>query len=273
MQLINNVQAPYFIFDNLSGFNEIKHFVSTRHGGVSKGDYSSLNIGFGTDDDNALVLENRQILAKSVNISLDSFVILNQIHNTNVAVVTSTMRGNGVYSRDTALCGTDAMVTNQPDICIFVMSADCVPLLFFDPVNKVIGACHAGWRGTIKKAPLATIKTMCKTFGSIPADIIVGIGPSIGPCCYNVGGEVIDSVLRTFGSTDSLIRFDNFDWQPYFDLWATNKYLLLEAGIKDNHIELASLCTQCHHKDFFSSRHGKGITGRFGAGIMLKQNF
>lgn len=270
MQLINNVQAPYFIFDGLSGFNEIKHFVSSRHGGVSGGHYSSLNLGFGTDDDHALVLENRQILAKSVKIPLDSFVMLNQIHKTNVAVITSDMKGAGALSRDTAICGTDAMVTNQPDICLFVMAADCVPLLFFDPVNKVIGACHAGWRGTVNKAGLVTIQTMNKVFGSKPADIIAAIGPSIGPCCYNIGGEVIDSVLRTFGSTDALIRFDSFDWLPYFDLWATNKFLLLKAGLLDTHIEIAGLCTQCHHNDFFSSRQGKGITGRFGAGIMLK---
>jgi polyphenol oxidase len=270
MQLVKNVDAPYYIFDGLSGFKEIKHFVSTIHGGVSDGAYASLNIGFGTDDDQLLVLQNRKILAKSVDIPLESFVFLNQVHKSHVALVTPDMKGFGAFSRDTAICSTDAMITNSPDICLFVMSADCVPLLFFDPVKRAIGACHAGWRGTVDRAPVSTLKAMNRYFGTNSADVLVAIGPSIGPCCYNVGGEVIDSVLRSFGSTDDLIRFDKFDWQPYFDLWSSNKYLLHEAGVSDKNIEISGLCTQCHHADFFSSRHGKGITGRFGAGIMLK---
>jgi len=269
MQQITQGLAPYFLFDSLSVYSEIKHFVSTRHGGVSRNAYSSLNIGLGTDDDRALVLENRKIMAQSVDIPLNAFVFLNQIHDARVAIVNAGMKGCGAFTRDTAICGTDAMVTNVPDICLFVMSADCVPLLFFDPVKKVIGACHAGWRGTLLKAPVATIQTMCESYGSVPADILVAVGPSIGPCCYNVGGEVIDSVLRTFGSTDAFIRFDKFDWQPYFDLWSTNQLILRKAGIQEKNIEISGLCTQCHHTDFFSSRHDKGITGRFGAGIML----
>ena len=269
MQQITHGLAPYFLFDSLSVFSEIKQFVSTRHGGVSKEAYTSLNIGFGTNDDRTLVLENREILAQSVGIKLNKFVFLNQIHESRVAIVTTEMRGCGAFARDTAICGTDAMVTNVPDVCLFVMSADCVPLLFFDPVKKVIGACHAGWRGTLLMAPVATIQAMCESYGSTPSDILVAVGPSIGPCCYNIGGEVIDSVLRTFGSTDTLIRFDNFDWQPYFDLWSTNQLILSKAGIQLKNIEISGLCTQCHHNDFFSSRHDKGITGRFGAGIML----
>ena len=112
MQLVKTVEAPYFIFDGLSGFKEIRHFVSTCHGGVSSGAYTSLNIGFGTDDDKVLVLKNRQILAKSVDIPLESIVFLHQVHGSNVAVVTDSMRGNGAFSRDTAICGTDAMITN-----------------------------------------------------------------------------------------------------------------------------------------------------------------
>lgn len=270
MLLVKTPIAPYYTFKSLSAFAGIKHFVSTRHGGVSSNAYSSLNIGFGTDDDASLVLQNRQNMAKSVDIPLDAFVMLNQVHGKNVSVVTSDMKGLGAFGRENAICATDAMVTNQPNICLFVMSADCVPILFFDPVKKAIGACHAGWRGTLAKIAQATVLAMTANYGCNPADIIAAIGPSIGPCCYNVGGEVIDSVLRTFGSTDALIRFDKFDWKPYFDLWCTNKVLLQEVGINERNIETSGICTQCRHTDFFSSRHGKGITGRFGAGIMLK---
>jgi polyphenol oxidase len=269
MQKIDNNPAPYLVFDGLSGFNELQHFVTMRHGGVSQGPYSSLNIGLGTDDDPAHVLQNRRNISQSVGIPLELFVMQNQVHGTHVAVVTSEMKGQGAFDRHTAIQETDAMVTNERGICLFVMSADCVPLLFFDPVHKVIGACHAGWRGTVDKAPLATLEAMNKAFGSRSQDIYAGIGPSIGSCCYHVGGEVIDMILRNFGTTDSLVRFDT-DGQPYLDLWATNQHTLTEAGVPVKQIEIAGLCTRCHHTDFFSSRNDKGLTERFGAGIMLK---
>ena len=102
------------------------------------------------------------------------------------------------------------------------------------------------------------------------ADIHAAIGPSIGPCCYNVGGEVIDSLLRFFGTTEKYINFNATDSLPYFDLWYANKQQLLDAGLFEDHIEVAEICTKCNYNNFFSSRYGHGNTGRFGAGITLK---
>ena len=140
----------------------------------------------------------------------------------------------------------------------------------YDPVKLVIGAAHAGWRGTVKKMAANTILKMQEQYGCSPKNICVGIGPSIGPCCYNVGGEVIQEVLQTFGTTEGLINFNNPEFAPILDLWSANKMQLIEVGVSEENIEIAEICTNCHHDDFFSSRHGKGITGRFGAGIMIK---
>jgi polyphenol oxidase len=270
MQLLTHSEAPYFVFDKLHTYNQITHFVTTRHGGVSDGAFAALNLGLGTQDRPLSVLQNRQIIADSVGIPQEYFVLANQVHGTNVEVIQIDRRGEGAFSRSNAIPATDALITNVPEICLFVMAADCVPLLFFDPTKLVVGAAHAGWRGTVKKIAVATILKMQKIYNCQPSDIQVAIGPSIGPCCYNVGGEVIEKVLQMFGTTDGLISFDNPESSPIFDLWAANKIQLLESGVLEENMEIAAICTQCNNGDFFSSRHGKGITGRFGAGIMIK---
>jgi len=165
------------------------------------------------------------------------------------------------------------MVTNVPDICLTILVADCVPMLFYDPVKKAIGVCHAGWKGTLKSVALNTVKTMEKAFGSSPRDIMVGIGPgigpSIGPCCYKVGPEVISQVENVFQTKKGYIINEAKDGKGYFDLWKANLEQLLHAGIDRKNIEIAERCT-CHEPDlFFSYRHQKGDTGRFAAGIML----
>jgi YfiH family protein len=249
---------------------EITHFITSRQGGVSPAPYLSLNIGYGTGDFSLNVLENRHRLSKAIDIPLDNIVMCNQVHGTHVEVVTKNHKGKGALYRDNALLNTDAMVTNVPEICLFVMSADCVPLLFYDPIKKVIGAAHAGWRGTVKKIALETLKKMSEIYGSNVSDVNVGIGPSIGPCCYHVGAEVITEVMQSFGTTEKYIQFSHSDSTAILDLWNTNKFQLMDAGVKEENIEIAGICTCCNQDDFFSSRAGKGITGRFGAGIMLR---
>jgi polyphenol oxidase len=269
MVLQEKKDIRFYNFEKCFNDDRIKHFITTRHGGVSEGAFESLNIGYGTDDFSLSVLENRHRLAAAAEIPIDYFVMCNQVHGIHIEVVTRMHRGKGALYKENSLLATDAMITNEPDICLFVMGADCVPILFYDPVKKVIGAAHAGWRGTLKKIAAETVVKMRQTYGCNLADIRAGIGPSIGKCCYNIGEEVIDEVLSVFGTTDNFIRFENQKSTAYFDLWYTNKYQLLETGIKEENIEIAGLCTQCHSDDFFSSRAGNGNTGRFGAGIML----
>ena len=167
------------------------------------------------------------------------------------------------------LKSTDAMVTDVPRLCLMVLMADCVPILFFDPRKRVVGAVHAGWRGTVKLATQKTAETLKAKFDCNPTNLLVGIGPSIGPCHYEVGPEVISQVEDTFGSTDGYINDETPDGKGYFNLWEANKRQIIEAGIPPQNIEVAQICTYCNAHLFFSERHQGGRTGRFGAGIML----
>ena len=258
-----------FRFQNLSKQGGVDHFVSTRVGGLSSPPYESLNIGFHVGDTPETVLSNRARLAESVGIPLSDFVVAKQVHSGTVTIVTDGMRGYGAMDLDTAIEETDATVTDVPHLCLTVLMADCVPVLFFDPRKRVVAAVHAGWRGTVKLAAQNTVNSLREKFSCDPADILVGIGPSIGPCHYEVGPEVISEVEETFGSTDGYINGESADGKGYFDLWEANKRQIIETGIPGQNIEVAQICTYCNPHLFFSERHQKGRTGRFGAGIMV----
>jgi YfiH family protein len=162
----------------------------------------------------------------------------------------------------------DAMVTNMQGVCPVVLTADCVPVLFYDPVGKVAGVAHAGWRGTLKHIVSVTVKAMAVHFGSRPGDILAGIGPSIGPCCYEVREEVLEATEKAYGSRDGFIR-RNSGGRWHFDLWYANRFELVSAGIQPGNIGEMGKCTKCNDHTFFSSRASGGNTGRSGAGIWL----
>ena len=258
-----------FRFQNLSKQGGIDHFISTRIGGLSRPPYESLNLGFHVEDTAKTVLKNRERLAAGIGIPLSHFTIAKQVHSGTVTIVTEGMRGYGAADLDTGVEATDAMVTDVPHLCLTVLMADCVPILFFDPQKRVVAAVHAGWRGTVKLVAQKTAETLKAKFNCKPTDILVGIGPSIGPCHYEVGPEVIAQVEDTFGSTDGYINDETPDGKGYFNLWEANKRQIIEAGIPAQNIEVAQICTYCNAHLFFSERHQKGRTGRFGAGIML----
>ena len=259
-----------YFFENLFDLKDIDHFVSTRADGFSGHSYRSLNLGFHVEDDSEKVLKNREKLSSSIKIPLKNFTIANQIHGSDVKIITERLRGKGAFKQETAIKDTDAMVTNIPNICLVILVADCVPILFFDPVKKVIGAAHAGLGGTVKLVAQNVIDVFQKEFNSAVSDIIVGIGPSIGPCCYEVGPEVITQVEKIFGNKKDYVTNESPDGKGYLDLWEANKKQLLQKGILEKNIEIAKICTYCNSNLFFSRRYQKEETGRFGTGIMIK---
>ena len=258
-----------FRFHNLSKQSGVDHFVSTRIGGLSPPPYESLNLGFHVEDNAKTVLKNRERLAANIGIPLSDFTIPKQVHSGTVTTVTEEMKGYGAADLGTAIEATDAMITDVPHLCLTVLAADCVLVLFFDPQKRVIAAVHAGWRGTVKLAAQNTTDALYKKFNCNPTELLVGIGPSIGPCHYEVGPEVISQVEETFGSTNGYINNETPEGKGYFNLWEANKRQIIEAGIPAQNIEVAQICTYCNAHLFFSERHQKGRTGRFGAGIML----
>ncbi len=256
-------------FENLLRYEGIDHFVSTRTGGHSFPPYDSLNLSFNVGDDPEKVLKNRKLLAEALSIQLTSLTTAKQIHDGHVKVVSQGMRGRGCVDYRGAINGTDAMVTNVPDICLMILLADCVPILFCDPSKRAIGVAHAGWRGTLGLIAEKTVKALQEHFGCLPEDIKVGIGPSIGPCCYEVGREVVSEVEHAFGSRNHYIKRESQDGRGYFDLWGANLIQLLRTGIPEENIETARICTRHHTNSLFSYRHQNGKTGRFGAGIFI----
>lgn len=270
MDKINKGDLTLFQFENLSKFDEIKHFVTTRNGGVSKPPFDSLNLSFKSNnqdlDDPENILENRKILSKAVNIPLENFTYGRQVHMTNVAYVTEQQRGAGSIDVDTSIQDTDSLIANEQDIALCVFAADCVPVLLYDPVKKAIGTAHAGWKGTVGKIVQNTISRMTEEFGTDPSDLVVGIGPSIGPESYEVDTPVIEKFKEA--GLDQFIKMKN-ETHGMLNLWETNKFLLMQVGVQEQNIEISEMDTYQMEDIFFSDRKQRP-TGRFIASIMLQ---
>lgn len=266
MKEIKTKNTNYFQFEIFGAYHETRHFITSRIGGKSLGQYAGFNLGFGTDDNAEHVLQNRYLLAETMGTPLDWFVFPRQTHSANIAVVDKSHMGKGAFGRENALPDIDALICNIPNIFIVIQVADCVPVLLLDPENSTIAAIHAGWRGTVKEIVPKTIASMQENFGTKAEKLIAGIGPSIGKCCYNVGDEVHEK-FSNLKSTQGI--FETRNEALFLDLWTANKNQLLQSGVLEHNIEIAQLCSQCNADTFFSSRQGKGDTGRFTAGIML----
>ena len=267
MNITNKHNCPLLRFSNLSEQNEITHFVSTRQGGYSLGDYESLNLSFTVGDEPGHVKKNREALAEAVGISPRKFVFQNQQHSNKVRIANPSDCQN--FAEHTySFNDSDALVTNRKGICLFVFAADCVPVLLFDKKEKVIAAVHSGWRGTVKKILQYTLAAMKENFGSRPENILAGIGPAVRQENYEVGGEVADAFYEAYGHAAQDFIFTPKGKKEHLDLYAANHYLLRQFGVPDAQIEISEYCTYENSELFFSARR-KIRSGRFGAGIML----
>lgn len=253
-------------FENLEKVPGLVHFITTRVGGVSLPPYASFNLGLHTADNHDHVLVNRSILAQVTGIAKEKFLYASQVHSGDVKIIDKTSLENGTLSQNPR---TDATITSIHGICLMVMVADCVPVILFDPVKRVSAVIHAGWRGTVKHITSNTIRAMIEHFSCDPADLLAGIGPSIGPCCYEVGEDVRAFVEESFGTVDGYLIPGKHATKPHFDLWYANHKQLTDNGVKPGNIETSKLCTLCNSETFFSSRASAGITGRFAAGICM----
>ncbi len=257
MKRCNYNGVVYHQFASLLSF-EITHAVFSRHGGVSAPPFHTLNVGRLTADVPKAVETNLARTYETAGLTASYIVSGRQVHGTNVAGVTAQERGQ-------ILPATDALVTNVKGIGLMLRFADCVPIMFYDPVHQAIGIAHAGWRGTVGKIAQKTARVMMSEYGTCAADLVVGIGPSIGSCCYEIGAEVIDAVKISFPRSSQLLTERN--GAVHFDLWEANRVQLTDVGVTQ--IEIARICTACHADEFFSHRAEGGITGRFGAIIVL----
>lgn len=258
MQRRNKHALVYYTFDSLDHLNVI-HAISTRRGGISPAPFDTLNLSRHVGDETTNVEHNLQQLHSALGLYTTTTVDASQAQADRVAIVKAEHRGTRIQE-------VDAFVTDTPNISLLLRFADCVPILFFDPVHRAIGIAHAGWRGTVMKIVTKTAQTMFDTFGTRPHDLIACIAPSIGPCCYRIGDEVIGHVRAAFQNADELL-IPQADNGIHFDLWQANACQLRTLGVEQ--IESANLCTAHHTDDFYSWRAEKSKTGRFGAIIAI----
>jgi hypothetical protein len=250
---------PFYQFEILSRVEGIGHIVTTRSGGVSPPPRDSLNLSFGNGDKKAHIQKNLEVLSRAIGIASNHIITANQVHGSRVKVV-SHLDNDGPDD-------SDALITAATGICVMVLTADCVPILLCDPARRVVGAVHAGWKGTLEGIAQKAVDVFVQNFGAQPQDMMAGIGPSIGPCCFEVGPEVEARFIETWGTWD--LRRGKKEGKNHIDLWNANARQLIHAGIPESQIEIANLCT-CHNVDtFFSYRSEGATTGRFGTGIYL----
>lgn len=264
MILNQHGDIKYLTFEQFG--SDVTHGVFTRRGGVSTGHISSLNVGGTVGDDPSNVRMNKQLMFESLDKPVQTMFDCWQVHGPDYVLVNDPHFAS--YRSTPREIRADGLITNNPDVTLFMRFADCTPILLYDPVIKVIGIVHAGWQGTVKKAAGNMVKGFVNLFGSKPADILAGIGPSIGPDHYEIGPQVIERVRSAFNSRDDeLLRPGNLD-KKYFNMWMANKLDLEDAGIR--HIEVSGICTACNTEDWYSHRAENGKTGRFGVLMALK---
>ncbi len=245
-----------FKFESFKKYKNISHFVTTKEGWISgdkprfTGDQESEYSGF------------RKELAVSGEWKVNQFVFPRQIHSNHVEIA-----GSG--NQAAAVTDTDALVTNEPGLFVCVQTADCVPVLLFDPQKKVVAAIHAGWRGTTSKIALKTVALMTEKYGCDPGDIVAGIGPSIHMHAYEVGPEVVEAVEQNFSNSSSLLKPSLNSGKAYFDLWEANRSILLDSGVQEENIDVMGLCSYEHSDLFYSARRDGVDTGRMVSGIRL----
>jgi len=246
-----------------------------RHGitGRAVGLWHDGDISYATGGDPMRVLANRRAWAAQIGVDATQIVAVRQVHGNVVNCVDAAVRGRGAFSLTAAeVPAADALITAAPDTPLLLGFADCTPLLFHDPLHGVVGLAHAGWRGTVADIAGATVRAMADEFGSRPSDIIAGIGPTIGRCCYVVDAPVTRAWLA-LGVDDPLVLAEiapaNERRQWRFDLARANHLLLQRAGIPAEQIEDAAICTACNVAAFPSHRAQQGQAGRFAAIISL----
>lgn len=268
---LNNINGVSFLtFPLLSDTGLVKHCFSTKVGGVSEGIYASMNLSLKLDDKRENVLENINRISKAAGFNEKRIVMSNQTHSARVINIDESHIGTGItlpgFSDD-----VDGMITNVCGITLMTFYADCVPVYFLDPVKKVIGLSHSGWRGTYDEISKVTVNEMGKCYGTLPEDVLAVTGPCICKSCYEVSLELGEKFAQKFGTDNKLIEFKNE--KAYLDLSEIIRYTLVNCGVKEENISLSKVCTCCNSNLFHSHRATNGKRGLNGAMMCLKDNY
>lgn len=246
----------------------ISHFFTTRQGGVSRGmAYGSMNPGLYTEDDPEAVRRNLAILSERIGLPVARIVMPHQTHEDCLLTIDADFLMKPMAEQRQLLEGVDGLVTAEPQVCVAVSTADCVPLLLYAPDQGVVAAIHAGWRGTVKGIAQKAVRCLQTMFGCDPAQVRAGIGPSISQAAFEVGEEVVEAFSSAGMPVYRLMRRDPNNGKARIDLWGANRWQLMEVGVEAGHIEIAGICTYTQWEHFFSARRLGVRSGRIVSGI------
>ncbi len=260
----------YYSFPAFDRLPFVRHGISTRLGGVSQGIYSAMNLSFHRGDDREAVVENYRRICEALAVQPEQLVLSAQTHTVHVYNATAADRGRG-FQRECGYTDVDGLLTDEPGVVLCTHYADCVPLLFVDPVRRVVATSHAGWRGTVGGIAAVTVERMVSDYGCQREDILAAIGPSIGHCCFEVDAPVYEAFAKLPFFDDRCFTADPGD-KFHIDLWEVNRRFLRQAGVTAEHITVTDLCTRCHPDVFWSHRATGGQRGGLAAFISLTED-
>lgn len=276
--------VPFLRFPSYDGLAYVRHGFSTKLGGVSKGEWTSMNLSYTRGDQPDHVDENYRRICQALDMKTENLVLSDQVHDTKVVLVGEEQR-QGQDLRQKKLVGIDGLVTKDKGVILSTSYADCVPLFFVDQDHQAIGSSHSGWRGTVGKIGAKTVKKMTEEFATDPKQLLCVIGPSICQSCYEVSQDVYDAFVN-FVDAKEIARQQNWEEEKVLhlidsvfidkangkyqlDLWMANKLILLEAGVPQENIAVSCVCTCCNHSWLYSHRASQGRRGNLNGFLEL----
>ncbi|MCI9095988.1 MAG: peptidoglycan editing factor PgeF [Lachnospiraceae bacterium] len=262
-------ELEYLTFPLLEKTGMVRHLFSTRTGGVSEGQWASMNLSYTRGDKKESVDENFRRIAEVFGTTPGRIVCSKQTHTTNVRLVTEKDCGKGII-RPADYEDVDGLICGEPGIVLCTLYADCVPLYFVDVEKKAVGLGHSGWRGTAGRMGEAVLKAMHTAFGTRPEHVLAAIGPSICRQCYEVSEEVAHIFRQEFSKeSEDFLEMGKEQGKYQLDLWEANRRVLLDAGILPQNLAVTDLCTCCNSRYLFSHRASQGKRGNLGAFLEL----
>ena len=268
LQTVNGV--PFLRYNSFSEQKWLNHAFSTRLGGVSRGEFTSMNTALNRGDDPDGVLENYRRFCAAAGFEFESLVASAQDHQTYVRTVTAEHRGIGI-TKPRDLESVDALITDDPSVTLVTYYADCTPLFFADPVHRAVGLALAGWRGTVGRIGEKFVAELGRRFGTRPEDIVAAVGPAISVCCYEVDLPCAQHFTALEGLDSSRFVFPKEGGKFMVDLLEANRQILVAAGVREENITLSDLCTNCHSDLLWSHRATKGRRGTMSAFISINE--
>ena len=249
--------SPQLTYYNMG--TGVTAFSTTRQGGCSTGNYAAFNINGYCGDDEVHIAANKVALCSLLGIDSNRLVMPHQVHDCVVRRIDGPQQG--------VIEGVDAVMTDVPQLCIGVSTADCIPVLLYDSIHRAVSAVHAGWRGTVLRIVQKAVEAMHNAYGTAPADLQAVIGPGISLDSFEVGDEVYEQFLSAGFDMQPISRRDA-KW--HIDLPMCNRLQLMEAGIPSNNIQMTNICTYQQYDRYFSARRLGIQSGRIYTGILIK---